>query len=390
MPLSWNEIRSQASSFAEEWKERAPKAKEEADAQDFQTDFLKVFGVSRRQVAHFEHRVDMSQLDVFGEKTQGRRGYIDLFWKGRIMIEMKTPGKDRKKAYEQAKEYSEHLPPNDLPYGILISDFLTFDYYDLEKGPSVQADGEPETFSLQELPQKVELFGFLAGYKDISFQAVSPVDIEAAEHMGELHDALKENGYIGHELEMYLVRLLFILFADDSGIFDEKKLFFKYINDRTNADGSDLAMHLGQIFDTLNKPKENRLKNIDETLNKFPYVNGTLFEERLEIAAFDSGMRKTLLKCCTLDWSQIKPEIFGAMFQSVKDKETRRELGEHYTSEANILKIIRPLFLDDLWDEFEKILKLSFALHQQRLLQFHKNYNASNFLIPLAAAEISL
>jgi len=324
----------------------------------------------------------MSQLDVFGEKTQGRRGYIDLFWKGRIMIEMKTPGKDRKKAYEQAKEYSKHLPPNDLPCGILISDFLTFDYYDLEKGPSVQADGEPETFSLQELPQKVELFGFLAGYKDISFQAVSPVDIEAAEHMGELHDALKENGYIGHELEMYLVRLLFILFADDSGIFDEKKLFFKYINDRTNADGSDLAMHLGQIFDTLNKPKENRLKNIDETLNKFPYVNGTLFEERLEIAAFDSGMRKTLLKCCTLDWSQIKPEIFGAMFQSVKDKETRRELGEHYTSEANILKIIRPLFLDDLWDEFEKILKLSFALRQQRLLQFHTKLQRLKFLDP--------
>ncbi|MCL2140011.1 MAG: hypothetical protein FWH41_10855, partial [Treponema sp.] len=154
---------------------------------------------------------------------------------------------------------------------------------------------------------------------------ISPIDIQAAEHMGELHDALKDNGYTGHELEMYLVRLLFCLFADDSGIFDEKKLFFKY--DRTNADGSDLAMHLGYIFDTLNKPADKRLKNIDETLNKFPYIDGSLFEERLDIAAFDSVMRKTLLKCCTLDWSQIKPEIFGAMFQSVKDKEKRRALG---------------------------------------------------------------
>jgi len=382
MPLSWNEIRLQASSFAEEWKDRAPTAKEEADAQDFQTDFLKVFGVSRRQVAHFEHRVDMTnETDVFGEKAKhsqnaGRRGYIDLFWKGRIMIEMKTPGKDRKKAYEQAKEYSEHLSPNDLPYGILISDFLTFDYYDFEKG------GNPETFTLQELPQKVELFGFLAGYKDVKFEAISPVDIQAAEHMGELHDALKESGYTGHELEMYLVRLLFCLFADDSGIFDEKKLFFKYINDRTNVDGSDLALHLGQIFDTLNRPKENRLKHIDETLNKFPYVNGDLFAERLETAAFNSAMRKTLLKCCTLDWSQIKPEIFGAMFQSVKDKEMRRELGEHYTSEINILKIIRPLFLDDLWDEYEKILKLSFALKQQRLLLFHNKLQKLKFLDP--------
>jgi hypothetical protein len=249
MPLSWNQIRLNASNFVEEWKDKAPAAKEEADAQDFQTDFLKVFGVTRRQVATFEHRVNMSsQTDIFGEKEPGRRGYIDLFWKGRIMIEMKTPGKDRKKAYEQAKEYAEHLPPKDLPQCILISDFLTFDYYDLDKG------NEQETFALNELPQKVELFGHLAGYKDVVFEAVSPVDIEAAEHMGELYDALKENGYTGHELEMYLVRLLFCLFADDSGIFDEKKLFYRYINDRTNVDGSDLAMHIGEIFSTLNKP----------------------------------------------------------------------------------------------------------------------------------------
>ncbi|MDR2952617.1 MAG: hypothetical protein LBU82_05190 [Treponema sp.] len=132
----------------------------------------------------------------------------------------------------------------------------------------------------------------------------------------------------------------------------------------------------------LNKPKEKRLKNIDETLNKFPYVDGGLFEERLEIAAFNSAMRKTLLKCCTLDWSQIKPEIFGAMFQSVKDKESRRELGEHYTSEANILKVIRPLFLDALWEEFEKIRKLSYAYRQQRFLEFHTKLRGLKFLDP--------
>jgi len=386
MPLSWNEIRLQASVFVKEWEERAANAKEEADAQDFQTDFLKVFGVTRRQVAFFEHRVNMG-----GEKTQGtlvasalatsasaawRRGYIDLFWKGRIMIEMKSPGKDRRKAYEQAKEYAEHLPPKDIPAGILISDFLAFDYYDLEKG------GEPETFALQDLPQKVEMFGFLAGYKDVVFDAVSPVDIQAAEHMGELYDTLKDNGYEGHELEMYLVRLLFCLFADDSGVFDEKNLFFSYIENRTHKDGSDLAMHIGLIFDTLNIPSDKRLKNIDETLNKFPYVNGGLFEERLAIASFDSVMRKTLLKCCTLDWSQIKPEIFGAMFQSVKDKEKRRALGEHYTSEANILKVIRPLFLDELWDEYEKIKKISHALKQQRLLEFHTKLQGLKFLDP--------
>jgi hypothetical protein len=151
MPLSWNEIRTRASNFAEEWKDKAQKAKEEADAQDFQTDFLNVFGVSRRQVANFEHRVSI------GDTAGGRRGYIDLFWKGRFMIEMKTPGKDMAKAYLQAKEYAVNLHPADLPEGILICDFNNFDYYNLEK------DNEVEHFTLQELPQKVELFACLAG-----------------------------------------------------------------------------------------------------------------------------------------------------------------------------------------------------------------------------------
>ncbi|GBU28602.1 methylase [Treponema sp. R8-4-B8] len=377
MPLSWNEIRLRASNFVNEWKDKAPKAREEADAQDFQTDFLNIFGVSRRQVANFEHRVIIGgQDDLFGNTTGGRRGYIDLFWKGRFIIEMKTPGKDMIKAYQQAKEYAVNLPPAELPEGILISDFCNFDYYNLEK------DNEVEHFTLAELPDKVELFGYLAGYKDVKFQAVSPVDIKAAEHMGELHDALKESGYSGHQLEMYLVRILFCLFADDSGIFEEKKVFFSYIKARTNEDGSDLALHLGQIFDMLNKPLEKRLKNIDETLNKFPYINGNLFEERLETAAFNSVMRKTLLKCCTLDWSQIKPEIFGAMFQSVKDKESRRALGEHYTSEENILKVIKPLFLDALWEEFEKIRKLKSDIRIQRLLEFHTQLRRLKFLDP--------
>jgi len=378
MPLSWNEIRLRASSFAEEWKEKAPKAREEADSQDFQTDFLNVFGVTRRQVANFEHRVNIThETNELGEKTGGRRGYIDLFWKGRIMTEMKTPGKDKAKAYQQAKEYAENLSPAELPYGILISDFKTFDYYDLEKG------AEPIIFALGDLPNKVELFGYLAGYKDVVFEAVSPVDIEAAEHMGELYDALRDNGYTGHELEMYLVRLLFCLFADDTDIFDEKKFLYKYILERTNEDGSDLAMHLAQIFDILNKPEEKRLKNTDETLAKFPYVNGSLFEERLEIAAFNSSMRKTLLRCCLLDWSKIKPEIFGAMFQSVNDKNKRRALGEHYTSETNILKAIRQLFLDELWEEYESIRKLkSFVNRQQKLLEFQAKLQQLKFLDP--------
>ncbi|MDR0451941.1 MAG: hypothetical protein LBH15_02745, partial [Treponema sp.] len=134
MPLSWNEIRQRAASFVTEWSDKAPAAREEADAQTFQTDFLNIFGVTRRQVATFESRVKIGgQSDLFGETSGGRRGYIDLFWKGHIMIEMKTPGKDLKKAYEQAMEYAENVPPSDLPVGILICDFVTFEYYNLEK-----------------------------------------------------------------------------------------------------------------------------------------------------------------------------------------------------------------------------------------------------------------
>lgn len=377
MPLSWNEIRTRAAGFVLEWQDKAPSAREEADAQTFQTDFLNIFGVSRRQVATFESRVKIGgQADLFGETSGGRRGYIDLFWKGRIMIEMKTPGKDLKKAYQQAKEYAENLPPADLPIGILICDFVTFEYYNLEE------NGEPVFFALQAMPKYVELFGYLAGYASIEFAEANPVDIEAAEHMGELHDALLQNGYSGHELEMYLVRLLFCLFADATGIFGKKNLFFDYVRQRTNVDGSDLALHLGLLFDTLNKPIAKRLKNLDEQLNLFPYVDGSLFEERLETAAFNSDMRRTLLKCCALDWGQIKPEIFGAMFQSVNDKAKRRSLGEHYTSETNILRLIRPLFLDSLKDEFEKIKAQAPGSRKHSLLLFHDKLCRLKFLDP--------
>ncbi|GHV46137.1 methylase [Spirochaetia bacterium] len=376
--LSWNEIKIRAHQFVNDWKNSAPNAREEADAQTFQTDFLNIFGVSRRQVAAaFESRVKIGgQADLFGGISGGHRGYIDLFWKGHIMIEMKSPGKDLAKAYQQAKEYAESLPPVELPVGILICDFVTFEYYDLEKGSA------PVSFTLNELPQYVELFSDLAGYKDFKLTEADPVDIKAAEHMGELHDALLKNGYSGHELEMYLVRLLFCLFADDTGIFGKKKMFFEYIRQRTSVDGSDLALHLGMIFDTLNKDEPDRQKNLDEQLKAFRYINGGLFAERLETAAFNSDMRRTLIKCCALDWGQIKPEIFGAMFQSVKDKEKRRALGEHYTSETNILKLIKPLFLDNLRAEFEKIKAQTPGWRKQNLLLFHDKLCRLKFLDP--------
>ncbi len=175
---------------------------------------------------------------------------------------------------------------------------------------------------------------------------------------------------------------MFCLFADDTGIFEPPNLLNKYIFERTNEDGSDLALHLQKIFEVLNKPKEKRLTTIDEQLNQFPYINGHLFEEPIETADFDRPMRDTIIECCTLDWSKISPAIFGAMFQSVMNDTERHDIGAHYTSEENILKLIRPLFLDDLREEFNKIKKFSPALRKERLKKFHDKLASLKFLDP--------
>lgn len=194
--------------------------------------------------------------------------------------------------------------------------------------------------------------------------------------MGKLHDRLKEIGYDGHPLEVYLVRILFCLFAEDTTIFEAQQ-FQEYIAQRTHEDGSDLASKIQELFQVLNTAKEKRYKNLDEQLNAFPYVNGKLFEEILPSASFDAKMRQSLLECCYLDWSKISPAIFGSMFQSVMNPAERRNLGAHYTSEKNILKLIKPLFLDALWEEFESV-----KGNRGRLQDFHKKISTLKFLDP--------
>jgi len=366
MAISWNEIKTRAAAFIQEWSAKAPTAREEADAQSFENDFFHIFGVERSRVAIFEQKVSLDD---------DARGYIDLFWKGHIIVEMKSPGKDLDKAYAQAKAYANALEPADIPKCILICDFNRFHYYDLED------DAKRYEFTLAELTDHVELFSDLAGYKDVEYKKQDAVNVAAAELMGKIHDALKVIGYEGHQLEVYLVRLLFCLFADDTGIFEHDS-FIRYILQRTNVDGSDLALHLQSIFDVLNKPEDKRLKNIDAQLNAFPYVNGGLFEERLDTASFDSKMRESLIACCSLDWGKISPAIFGAMFQSVMNEKERRNLGAHYTSEENIQKLIHPLFLDELWAEFDKIKALKSEVRVARLNAFHDKLSGLKFLDP--------
>lgn len=357
MALSWNEIKDRAVKFSKEWKDTT---NEEADAKPFLDAFFDVFGITRKKIGTFEHRV---------KKLSDADGYIDLLWKGTILVEMKSRGKNLDKAFQQAIDYTHGLKQNELPKYVLVCDFHIFRLYDTEEQTTLE-------FTIDELVLNVQSFGYLLGYQKKTYKEQDPANIKAAELMGKLHDRLEEIGYEGHPLEVYLVRILFCLFAEDTTIFN-KQQFQDFVENRTAEDGSDLASKIQELFQVLNTPIEKRFKNLDEQLNEFPYVNGKLFEEILPMASFDSKMRQALLDCCYIDWSKISPAIFGSMFQSVMNPKERRNLGAHYTSESNILKLIKPLFLDELWAEFESI-----KGNKNKLPEFHKKISQLKFLDP--------
>jgi hypothetical protein len=332
MALSWNEIKDRALKFSNEW---ADETKERAEKDSFWNDFFDVFGISRRRVATFEEPV---------KKLGGNQGFIDLFWKGTLLVEQKSKGKNLDRAFEQATDYFPGLKEHELPKYILVSDFNKIKLFDLDEGTENE-------FYVSELYKNVKLFGFIAGYQKRAFKEEDPVNIKAAE-------------------------LLFILFSDDTSIF-EKDIFKEFLDQKTNEDGSDLGALLAQFFQVLNTPKEKRLKNLDDHLNQFPYVNGKLFEETLPIASFNSKMRSILLDASALNWGKISPAIFGSLFQSVMNPEERRNLGAHYTSEKNIFKLIKPLFLDELREEFDKVKSSS-----KKLKEFHYKLSTLKFLDP--------
>ena len=237
-------------------------------------------------------------------------------------------------------------------------------------------ENEEHEFHIKDFYKNIKLFGFIAGYQKRVFREEDPVNSKAAELLGKLHDQLEESGYEGHPLEVFLIRILFCLFAEDTGIF-EKDLFREYMEIRTSEDGSNAGAMLSEFFQVLNTPEEKRQRNLDESLRQFPYINGKLFEESLPIPAFSSQMREMLLECSALDWGKISPAIFGSMFQAVMKPEERRNLGAHYTSEKNILKLIKPLFLDELKEEFEKI-----KSNKNKLKAFHEKLSKLKFLDP--------
>ncbi len=357
MALSWNEIKKRSIEFVKEWEDET---REHAEAKTFWDSFFNIFGITRRRIASFEEPV--KNLDK-------EQGFIDLFWKSNLIVEHKSKGKNLDKAYTQALSYFSGLKEDELPKYVIVSDFSRFRLYDIDEDSHFD-------FDLKDLPKNIHRFGFILGYQKKTYKDEDPVNIIAAEKMGKFHDALLASGYTGHQLELFLVRLLFCLFADDTGIFTKDHFSF-YIQNKTKIDGSDLGMHIAVIFQMLNTDYTLRQNNIDEDLAAFPYVNGKLFEEQFPVPSFDSTMRNILIDCASFDWSKISPAIFGSMFQSVIDAEIRRNLGAHYTSEKNILKVIKGLFLDDLYDEFEKAKNSA-----QKLETFHAKIASLTFLDP--------
>ena len=278
-------------------------------------------------------------------------------------------------AKTQALDYFPGLRDSDLPRYILLSDFHTFELYDLEEGDEI-------TFALADLPDHVEKFGFVIGVQRRAFKDQDPVNIEASELVGKLHDALEEAGYTGHDLEQFLVRIVFCLFADDTGLFEPRDIFLDLLEIRTREDGSDLGGWLAQLFQVLNTPEDKRPKILDSDLDRFPYVNGDLFRDPLLIPSFDAKMRKRLIEACHFDWSGISPAIFGSLFQSVMDKIERRAQGAHYTTEKNILKVIEPLFLDDLRADFERLKSRRDSRRRPELLKFQEKLGLLRFFDP--------
>lgn len=363
------EVRRRLQTFV---KEHEGDTNEKQQAQQFWRDFYQCFGLSKSSASMFEHKV---------WKIDGKKGYIDSFIPGRLLVEHKSLGENLEKAFtDQAQPYFHALKEeSEKPRYIICCDFATFHLYDLHAESK-----EPLVCSIQDLPKRADWFMFLADKRLETITEESPINRKAAYQISLLHEALQKANFTGRDLEVFLTRLLFCLFADDTGIFGDNSQFLKLIQN-TREDGKDTGAAISELFQVLNQPHAERQTNLDEALKAFEYINGSLFAEQTRIPAFDYDLRKQLIESAELDWSDISPAIFGAMFQGVLEvhspsenrKETRRELGAHYTSERNILRLINPLFLDDLWAEFEKVKR-----NKKKLEEFHNSLSTLTFFDP--------
>lgn len=359
VPLSV--IRRRVDSFAADYRDARS---EVSDSQTFWNDFFAIFGLSRRQVATFEL--------IAKRASTGGVGRIDLLYPGEMAVEQKSAGEDLNAAMQQVIDYLPSLTKAEMPRLLVVCDFRYFQWQDLDSG----ANGR---FGLDELNQNIQLFTWLAGFPRSSgeFENEEDVNLKATALLARLHDRLAELSYPEHALREWMTRILFMLFADDAEVW-EPAAFHAWLALHTRSDGQDLGGQIAFLFQLLNTPIEARPSNLDDSVLGFTYINGDLFSEPLPIAACDEEVREALLEACRFNWKVISPAIFGSMFQNVMTPKERRQLGAHYTTEQNILKTIRPLFLNELEAE------LSAATTKPALERFIAKLGTLKFFDPAA------
>jgi type I restriction-modification system DNA methylase subunit len=362
--------RNAAAAFADKWKSYTD---EKQHARGFWSDFFRALcGVDDEEIAGIEYEKRVKST------VSGNQEYIDVYWKNVALIEHKSAGENLDKAELQARGYWLSLPPGYRPKTIIISDFFNFRLIDV-------ALNRTHDFPLSKLPENIHRFeAIISGNRTRISEEEITVDQEAAKLMANLYLELESHGFEGHETSIFLIRILFLLFGDDTGMW-KKNTFLKLVMG-TKEDGSDIGSKLDTLFDVLNSPIEKRPKNLTEEVRDFPYVNGGIFSEKISVIDFNKKMRVALVDVANYDWTTINPTIFGSLFQLIKNKEARRELGEHYTSEENINKIVYPLFLDDLqerlasaWDNKKELKKLRQDLAKIKI--FDPACGCGNFLV---------
>ena len=295
-----------------------------------------------------------------------------MFMPGKVIGEAKSLGVPLDDAYAQALDYllGGTIANSHMPSYVVCSNFETLRVTRLNRNYVGDSADWDITFPLEEIDEHVEQLAFLADYETTAYREEEKASLEASRLMVELFRAMNGDDVdeaVGDDApttpeeedervmrtSIYLTRILFLLFGDDAGLWDTPHLFADFVRNETTPET--LGLQLNALFDVLNTAEVKRSKRLPATLAKFPYVNGALFAEPLASEYFDYQMRKALLAACDFDWSTIDVSVFGSLFQLVKSKEARRSDGEHYTSKANIMKTIGPLFLDELRAEADKL-----------------------------------
>lgn len=382
--INLKEQKKNAQAFIKRWEDRG---NERQDSQSFWLDLLQsVYGIEKpSKYITFEDKVMLDHTSFID-------GFIDTT---KVLIEQKGADKDLNKAikqsdgtfltpFQQAKRYSANLPYSKRPRWIVTCNFKEFYVYDME-----QPNGEPKVIKLADLDKEAYRLEFLIDKTNEHLEREMKVSIEAGEIVGEIYEGLLKQ-YINpdnpdslHAINQLVVRLVFCLYAEDAGIFGHKMMFHDYL---ARFSSRDFRSGLKDLFNILNTPIEDRDPYLDDELLAFPYVNGGMFaENNIEIPKFTDELRELILEhaSSSFDWSEISPTIFGSVFESTLNPETRRSGGMHYTSIENIHKVIDPLFLDELKNELNEIRQFKqFKTVEQRAKQFQSKLSSLTFFDP--------